>query len=270
MTQIYLAQSTDINAQRTLARMDWAKLDIGVLTSFHYLPSFEKSTNGAAAISKAPYRMLDSGAFSAWNVSKKIDIEALILESRNPRWHESVALDVIGDAEASMRNALYMRAKGSPAFPVFHYGDPWEMLQEYKRAFPKVGLSCLFGEPRTKSLAWVGQCFARAWPHCFHSFGWTSSKVLERFPFHSADSSSWATRATVYGHWKAFGNERLSVRVPAMRQIPDALLAQVEHFARFQMKLRALWRKELSQWTTPNQSNATSDAKSTPRHASST
>lgn len=135
--------------------------------------------------------MLDSGAYTAWSTGQVIDMNGLILAGMDPRYTDVVALDVIGDADASVRNALKMKAAGSRAFPVFHYGDPWEHLALYCREFKQVGLSCRFGEPVKKSLAWLEQSFARGWPCRFHSFGWTSYQVLGRFPFDSADSTTW-------------------------------------------------------------------------------
>lgn len=247
MTTIYLALSSNANAQSTLRDLDWSKCELGVLVSFHYIKPFEASERTGPI--RAKKFMLDSGAYSAWNAGVSVDIDALVKESKKPRWTESVALDVIGSPEGSLKNALYMKACGSNAFPVFHYGEPWDLLKEYKKHFWKVGLSCLLGEPLAKSKKWLEQCFAHAWPCRFHSFGWTSRDILMSFPFHSADASTWEMGPTAFGMWGAFGRKRLSINNKTLRATPGVLRAEVEVFERLQRDLRSRWAKEANRWT---------------------
>ncbi len=200
MTAIFFALG---NAWRRSGLLQWdhAKDPLNVLMTF----ADQKLV--ADAVDQPWDRvMLDSGAYSAWNSGRSIDMGELIAATKDPRFTESVALDVIGDADASMKNALAMKAAGSPAFPVFHYGDPWEHLAAYKEVFGRVGLSCRFGEPTSASVAWLEQCFARAWPCCFHSFGWTGAEALARFPFDTADSTSWMV-PQMWGQWRSFGRQ---------------------------------------------------------------
>ena len=256
MTAIFFAYSMSGEARHTFEQMmlDPRAPELNLLVSFYYLKQWNEQ--GSKRIRPAR-TILDSGAFSAWKSKAAIDLNALIAETKDPRWHESVALDVIGDAEASMQNALAMQAQGSPAYPVFHIGDPWEMLTEYKQRFPKVGLSCRFGEPEKESLRWLEQCFARAWPYRFHSFGWVSESMLLRFPFHTADTASWNNGPSCYGRWRAFG--QMSVR-----GVKD-LRAEIEVYLQMQTLLQHRWNKELSRWPTLS----TSDASATPPPISS-
>ena len=202
-----------------------------------------------------PWRrlMLDSGAYSAWNSGKIIDIEALTKATLDPIFSESVCLDVIGDSSASVANSLAMKAAGSPAFPVFHYGDPWEHLALYRSEFSRVGLSCRFGEPVAKSTAWLEQCFARAWPYRFHSFGWTAPDALARFPFDSCDSTSWKSSAT-WGRFQAIGRQHAKhFGFTSSRKIIDnlkgtfSLVSEIRSFLRVQRWLEFRWKKELEQ-----------------------
>lgn len=196
--------------------------------------------------------MLDSGAFSAWNRGATIDMDALAEESKRPRYTEAVCLDVIGDADASVKNALAMKAAGSPAFPVFHYGDPWEHLELYKKEFGRVGLSCRFGEPVSLSMRWLDQCFARAWPCRFHSFGWTGAGPLSTFPFDTADSTSWMV-PQMYGQWRSFGKgHRRHFGFPSPTTgIPTSgtlnLTGEVRSWLKIQRFLSYRWAKELAQ-----------------------
>jgi len=233
MTMIYLAYSASGEAVQTFGSMAARGIDVNLLVSFVYLGSYR-----SRIMPRHPRTILDSGAYSAWKSGKVIDIEALLNETKNPCWGESIGLDVIGDPEASMKNALYMKSRGSPAYPVFHIGDPMEHLDEYKSRFPKVGLSCRFGEPIKKSYAFLDACFARAWPYKFHSFGWVDEKMLARFPFHSADTASWNVGPSAFGRWAAFGRP-MSVRGS------KSLLAEVMWYLGLQERLRLRWRKTL-------------------------
>lgn len=212
-----------------------------LLVSYYYLTGFLENQHRYA------YRnwMMDSGAYSAWNSGAEIDIDSYIevckvLLERDPTLLEIIALDVIGSGEKSQINAHYMKDKGINAIPVFHIGDDWDILKDYCANWDKVGLSCLFGEPLEKSYWFYDQCFARAWPKKFHSFGWASEKMLMRFPFHSSDSTSWEMAPVAYGRWKAFGGQNVSVRGSAQN-----LRAEVEWWLELERKLQERWKKEM-------------------------
>lgn len=244
MTAIYFAFGGSTGPVAALEKCDWKERCPKILTSFFYIREWRKHEHKF----HPTHTMLDSGAYSAWNSGKEIDIEDLIQETKNPYWKESVALDVIGDAEASLKNALYMKSQGSPAYPVFHIGDPWEILQEYKKQFDKIGLSCRFGETPKMSDLWYDQCFARAWPHKFHSFGYISEAALMRVPFHSGDSSSWALGPGAYGMWRDMNH--LSIR-PKKGEYLD-LMSQIDSCLRMERRLQSRWRKELSRFDVPS------------------
>ena len=233
MTDIYLAFSASGESRATLAKLQ-ERTDINVLVSFVYLDKWDN----LEAKPVPAKTILDSGAYSAWKSGATIDIDKLIEETKQSRWNESVSLDVIGDVESSLKNALYMKKRGSPAYPVFHYGEPWKILAKYCGAFPKVGLSCRFGETVTDSLCWLDQCFARAWPHKFHSFGWVKRDMLERFPFHSADTASWNNRPCAFGRW-AYCGKLLSVYGQ------KDLRAEVDFYLKLQRDLQQRWKREL-------------------------
>lgn len=245
MSSIYFAFGGSRGPVEALAKCDWKDRCPKILTSFFYIDAYRKVQDRF----HPTHTMLDSGAYSAWNSGKTIDIDQLVIETKNPYWKESVALDVIGDAEASLKNALYMRAQGSPAFPVFHIGDPWEILAEYCKEFDKVGLSCRFGETEKVSRLWLDNCFARAWPHKFHSFGWIQEKQMEAYPWHSGDSSSWALGPGAYGMWRDMNH--LSIK-PKKGEVLD-LTSQIDSCLRQERRLQSRWRKELSRFEKPVQ-----------------
>lgn len=199
MTTIYFAMSGGGNAMESARLWDWDARPLAVLVSFAYLRNWQT----AKTYFRRPRRlMLDSGAFSAYQLGWEIDHDALLAEAATPQWDEAVGLDVIGSWEGSLANAQYALARGvTKAMPVFHIGDPWHVLDFYRANFPKVGLSCRFGESVKTSMRFYEQCFARAWPHRFHSFGWVQDDPLAAFPFHSADAATWAVAPTAYRNW---------------------------------------------------------------------
>lgn len=253
MTRIYLAVSTDLKLRGLGPEYPWDTRPLNLLVSFAYLQSWRKWT-----WVKPSSTILDSGAYSAWKSGRWVDIEALTNETRNPAWSECVALDVIGDPAASFRNALAMQAAGSRAYPVFHFGDPWEHLIEYRKAFPKIGLSCKMGEGVAQSLRWLDGCFARAWPHRFHSFGWVEEAMLDRFPFESADTASWERNPASMGRWKFLGKPKREPRSrsefrshsrPLGTRGVTNLRAEVEYYLRLQDYLAFRWRTQLAELT---------------------
>lgn len=230
--RLYIAFAIQKWAMHSMA--NWTEdhgVPLNVLVSFYYLKQYNTIRDGV----RVGRTMLDSGAFSAHNSGKDIDIHALIAETKNPYWNEAVSLDVIGDGKGSLANARTMAKAGSPAFPVFHIGEPWDLLDAYVAEFPKVGLSCRFGEPVTKSMRWLEECFFRHWPHRYHSFGWTRPDMLMSFPFESADCSSWEYGPTGFGNWKSYGRASIKGQV--------CLRTEIKHYIDLQERVQARWKR---------------------------
>ena len=224
MTHIYLAVGS--SGAPALDAWDWDARPINLLCAFPFVSTLRHWW-------KPRRLMLDSGAFSVWNSGGSVDLEALTRESLMPRWTESVSLDAIGDWQGSKANAIKMRALGSPAMPVFHVGDPWELLDFYCEHWPKVGLGGMVGAPKKQVGNWLASVFARAWPHRFHSFGMTDPNVLLRFPFHSADSSTWCSLGR-FGRVIGSGQGMHHVRqIYTLQGAPgQAYLAMIPHYIR--------------------------------------
>lgn len=158
--------------------------------------------------------VLDSGAYSAANSGKAINLEEFTAFAKkrletDPLLTEVFALDVIGDPVRSMENTRYMHAQGVHAIPCFHVGEPWEFLEEMK-VFPKIALGGLAmkgpGKLNTaKKIEWCEQCFARVWPKKIHGFGLGSERIVSALPFHSTDASSWETGPACFGNWRKYG-----------------------------------------------------------------
>jgi len=249
MTIVYYAAPENSFGSKAMMTWDWDQRPLAVLTSYFYHSLWTKMQAGPTPIRPCKV-MLDSGAYSAYQLGKTIDLEAFVEAAKAPGWDEVVSLDVIGDAEASVRNAERIAKLGLPdAMPVFHIGDPWEHLDHYCAGWKKVGLSCRFGEPVKTSIQWLEKCFARAYPHRFHSFGYIAVNALIRFPFHSADASSW-TIGSINRNMSMggqFGRTRsLNVRGADTVVTLDIVRTNIMAQYRLEQQLQTLWGKELA------------------------
>ena len=240
MTDVYMAYSTGGNV--ALRMWDWADKPLNVLVALPYLSSWDKN---AAENGYSPGKlMLDSGAFSAWKSGHVVDIDNLIALTLSGRFDEAVGLDVIGSWEGSRRNIDYMRERGSDAMPVFHIGDPWELLEYYCAGWSKVGLSCRFGEGRPTSIRFYEQCFARCWPHRFHSFGWIDFAMLRAFPFHSGDAVTWGGGE----RWRRFVYNAEVVNIPGVSNdvCRRGNVMALQFYWDMQCYLKVRWSREIS------------------------
>ena len=238
MSAIYIAWSSSETCDRTFRDWDWKLRPVRFLVSFVYLKEWREWQKNRSPVVRST--MLDSGAYSAWRSGYEIDIDQLVGESVGGGWDETVALDVIGDWAGSQKNARYMKGEGSTAFPVFHFGEPWSLLSDYCAEYEKVGLSCRFGEPVTASTAWVENCFAKQWPHKFHSFGWVGNDILRKVPFHSADTASWQV-PVIWGRWTSFNGMRHGGRGGDW-----SVQSEIEMYLKLERELETRWRKTLS------------------------
>jgi hypothetical protein len=143
--------------------------------------------------------VLDSGAYSVATGRAKVDLYeyADFCHQIKGRVGWYANLDVIGDYKASESNLRKLEALRLRPLPVFHSGEPWELLRDLQREFPLVGLGFELGVKAAEKWAWLDYIFHPPEEsglnplHKFHGFKMTARKILARFPFHSVDSSTW-------------------------------------------------------------------------------
>lgn len=202
--------------------------------------------------------VLDSGAFTAHSKGEPIDLAAftefaLERQETDPLLQDVFGLDVIGDAEASMKNYAAMRDAGVRVIPTFHFGSDPSYLAELVRDYDKIALGGMVGNTMAKDKnkrgktekqkrAFIEQCFARAPAQKFHSFGIASRRLLLDFPFHSADCTNWMTRPTRFGKWEGYGNQygKVSARIP-VRGSGQMLRVQINHYLKLEDFARYRW-----------------------------
>ena len=113
-------------------------------------------------------------------------------------------LDGIGDDLKTWQNQMYMESQGAKPLPCFHFGEDDKYLEYYVNNYDYITLG---GMAHSQSV--VVQWLDRIWnKHLIdgsghakckvHAFGVTSVNLMERYPWHSVDSSSWI-QATSFG-----------------------------------------------------------------------
>jgi hypothetical protein len=140
---------------------------------------------------------MDSGAFGAHTRGAKIPLDEycdFCLENRE-RMTVYAALDVIKDWQGTARNLDAMRARGLEPLPTFHRGSPMAELQRLLGEYEYIALGGVVSDKSgaEELRAWFDQAWATIrpyWPRRVHAFGVTAQWALERYPFHSADSSA--------------------------------------------------------------------------------
>ncbi len=222
-----------------------------LLVSYYYLEPFLKN--------RAAYRyrdwVMDSGAFSAHNSGKNIDLTAYIdkcleLLGSDPTLTEVFGLDVIPKdhkpatvqhaAEQSLRNCEEMWRQGIPAIPTFHRGEGEEFLFAMAKDYPKIaigGVALLRGDQK---FLFCEQVFARVWPKKIHGLGMASEELVYGLPFHSVDATNWELAPCAFGNWMKFGSM-------SVRGSNQDLRSQVKFYLDVEAKARVRWAKQMAE-----------------------
>lgn len=191
------------------------------LLSYHYYRKTDLDKLAEASGTPDMTFLADSGAFSAFHAGAQVTVEDYVAWCK--RWehrlHAVAALDVLGNAKASIRNTQKMRDLGVTPLPVFHLGEPMSVLEQYLGECDYMAIGGMVKASVTmrdrrlwKYLATIHQMAGDAEVK-LHGFGLSSWPVIRRFPWYSVDSSSAGSgyrygRCTAYDHytdsWKAW------------------------------------------------------------------
>lgn len=139
--------------------------------------------------------LLDSGAFSLWRGSggrEQIALADYIAFIRRHGICRYLVLDVVGDPADTRANWVAMRRQGLDPIPVFHYGQPWAVLDDYTRqGCALIALGGHVGLPEAERRRWLAEVFRR-YGHCalFHGLG-IGSLTAAVFPFFSVDATTY-------------------------------------------------------------------------------
>lgn len=212
-----------------------------LLVSYAYLGGW------LGARATIPHRswVLDSGAFTAHQLGKPVDLAAYTdlaadLQKSDPKLAEVFALDVIGDWRETRKNVDSMWERGVRAIPTYHYGEPKEVLLGYAKDFPKIALGGVAKMRGPRKLEWSRACFAHVWPKKIHGFGYGHESLLNALPFHSADATSWEIRPARFGTWQAYRGTNL--RFPKDLE----LRPEIEWYLKMERRLAYRWQREMA------------------------
>ena len=116
-----------------------------------------------------------------------------------------VTLDVIGNAELTWEVQKEIEQSGLEPIPVLHYGEDFQWMEMYvKKGYPYIGVAGFAQRAinRKELVRYADQIFARI-PHSkkgrperkTHGFAVNNLPYLLRYPFYSADATTWGVNA---------------------------------------------------------------------------
>lgn len=177
-----------------------------ILASYHYFKKKQELIKECVA--KGYDVFIDSGAFSAENSGKVINIDDYCAFIKDTNVSTYAGLDVIGNAKQTLENTVYMMEKYKlNPIPTFHFGgDPDDLRKLFK--FPYIALGGLvFSSGILKYCDEIWGIILRECPGLrVHGFGMTNIELMERYPWYSVDSSSFKG-CKRYGRQQILWNE---------------------------------------------------------------
>lgn len=173
--------------------------------------------------------IVDSGAFTAATTGGSINISeyANWLEANTQYVKHAAVLDVIGDYRATATNLEWMEnrlgGKGISILPAWHIGSPVSELDRLTKQYDYIAIGGAVPYARNpkvlmRQLVMVHR-IARDNECRLHGLGITGGQSLYRLPWHSVDSSSWASgfrygRITLYDERAVKHNVRIGKPIP--------------------------------------------------------
>ena len=125
----------------------------------------------------------------------KITIEeyAAFLKKHKDEFDAYATLDVLWDWEATAKNQAYLEEQGLNPLPAFHIGSPFKVFEEMTRRYDYIAIGGIARERSMVKLQnFLNKVFTIARDSCkLHCFGRFSTRLLETYPFYSADATSW-------------------------------------------------------------------------------
>ena len=146
--------------------------------------------------------LADSGAYSIWKRGCQININDYMDWIEKHNIEKYFNLDVVGDWKRTQENQRYMETRGFRPIPVYHHGEPAEVLDGLVSRYEYIGLGGTVGLSYTHKQSFFSWIFNRYPKHKFHGLGIANLRLLKQYPFHSTDSVWWL--------WKWRDSQRLA------------------------------------------------------------
>jgi hypothetical protein len=143
------------------------------------------------------WNFLDSGAFSAWSLGKKVNIDDYIafIHKHKHLLKVYANLDVIGDPVGTAENQRIMEEAGLQPLPVVHNGSPDAAIKILVENYDYFAVGGMVGRPESEIRGYCKRVFKIATEIKqevkIHGFGLTTHKLMREFPFFSVDSTTW-------------------------------------------------------------------------------
>lgn len=154
--------------------------------------------------------VLDSGAYSAFKASGRINIEDYMnfLDELPFDLEFYFTLDVIGNPKETLRNYITLIKKNYKPVPVFTRGESFEKFDFYYEKFDFIGIGGIAGTQNNRPYLRTLYKENIIKHHKVHWLGfWERDFLLNYHPF-SCDTQSWFT-ASRFGRSSVFSSRRL-------------------------------------------------------------
>lgn len=211
---------------------------------------------------------IDSGAFSAHTKGRELDVDEYIeyLNARQGCFEVIAQVDKIPGEfgkkktreqlleapELSWENYLYMRDKVidyNNLTPIFHQGEDFKHLHRMLETtfdgehIPYIGISPANDVSTKEKAKWFETVFRiirdSSNPNVkTHAFGMTSLDLLEKYPFYSADSTSWLMTSANGSIMTSWGLMLMS----------DVQVNNPKHFNHMSPEMQAKVAEEVAKW----------------------
>ena len=214
-----------------------------LLLSYHYYKDKDLTELLSLYFQDIPVDIfVDSGAYSAFSVGASVDPDEYA--TWVARWEKHITAaagpDVIGDSKATDRETdrmLNAKKWSIPILPTFHVGSDWKGLESWAERVDYLALGGMVPHATKHKFlqAWLHKAFriidARA---RVHLFGMTNFRLMQMFPFYSADSSSW-TSGVRFAQLLLFDSNAGAIRSLDMRD-RKSLLKNSELLGRYDIR----------------------------------
>lgn len=181
--------------------------------------------------------LLDSGAFSAYNSGKVINLQdyidyCLIYK----KYYEGIVVldDIAGNVDLTKRNLTMMIENSIPTIPVYHQGEPVSVLQEYCADFDYIGLG--FKRPIQDAKRYLDECFSHI-PETTKVHGFAMTNYMAYYPFYSVDSTSWMLNCRRL--WEVKGAQGKALKCLTLAELLEIEIKKYERLPKMERRPRS-------------------------------
>lgn len=194
--------------------------------------------------------MIDSGAFSVFTGKAKIDLQDHTQYILDTKPDYAIQLDVIGEEQETWENYVYQKQYLPEIMPVIHYKASDKHI---KRVIEEASYILLGGlvplaTNKKKMIAWVDYLYSnyKMQTKKIHLLGVTSTKILERYPIYSCDSTAWFS-TYAFGRSQRYDN---NAHISALSKNNSArqIKLEVQHYLELEDYITKLWESRGIKW----------------------